>query len=119
MPRERRSASEIAGKTPTPKWAAMIMIIVALGFIFMVKYGAEQYTGSVMKQLTGDPELELPEGFSTRQKQQLKDGPEMSTREAAKQLDAAIKEETDHALAPPASSEEDPLKLNRSQHVTP
>ena len=64
MPRGRRSASDIAGQMPAPKWVAMIMIGVALALVFMVKFGAEEYTGDVMNQLVGDPELELPEGYS-------------------------------------------------------
>ena len=69
MNRQRRSASDIAGHMPAPKWAAMMMIAVALGLIFMVKCGAEEYTGDVMNHLVGDPELELPEGYSERLKQ--------------------------------------------------
>ena len=66
MPRGRRSASDIAGQMPAPKWVAMIMIAVALTLVFMVKFGAEEYTGDVMNQLVGDPELELPEGYSQK-----------------------------------------------------
>ena len=69
MNRQRRRASDVAGDMPGPKWAAMVMIAVALCLIFMVKCGAEDYTGDVMNQLVGDPELELPESFSERLKQ--------------------------------------------------
>lgn len=66
MSRSRRRASDVAGQMPSPKWAAMVMIIVALCLIFMVKCGAEEYTGAAMNQLVGDPELELPQGYSGR-----------------------------------------------------
>ena len=66
MSRYRRRASDVAGPMPSPKWAAMVMIVVALCLIFMVKCGAEEYTGDVMNQLVGDPELELPQGYSER-----------------------------------------------------
>jgi hypothetical protein len=69
MSRSRRRASDVAGQMPSPKWAAMVMIVVALCLIFMVKCGAEEYTGDVMNQLVGDPELELPQGYSERLKQ--------------------------------------------------
>ncbi len=69
MNRTRRKASDIAGQMPSPKWAALVMIVVALCLIFMVKCGAEDYTGDVMNQLVGDPELELPESYSERLKQ--------------------------------------------------
>ena len=69
MNRQRRKASDVAGQMPAPKWAAMVMIAVALCLIFMVKCGAEEYTGDVMNQLVGDPELELPESYSERLKQ--------------------------------------------------
>ena len=75
MPRGRRSASDIAGQMPAPKWMAMIMIAVALTLVFMVKFGAEEYTGDVMNQLVGDPELELPEGYSQRLNRAQKNNP--------------------------------------------
>ena len=69
MNRQRRRASDVAGQMPAPKWAAMVMIVIALCLIFMVKCGAEEYTSDVMNQLVGDPELELPESYSDRLKQ--------------------------------------------------
>ena len=66
MRRERRRASDIAGEVRAPKWFAIVMIAVALTLVFMVKCGAEDYTGGILRTLTGDPELELPESYSER-----------------------------------------------------
>ena len=79
MGRYRRRASDVAGQMPSPKWAAMVMIVVALCLIFMVKCGAEEYTGDVMSRLVGDPELELPQGYSERLEQ--KDAASIETKE--------------------------------------
>ena len=68
MKRQRRSASEIAGDVRSPKWFAILMIVGALAMVLMVKCGAEDYTGDLLHELVGDPELELPESYSDRLK---------------------------------------------------
>ena len=66
MNRERRRASDIAGDVRAPKWMAIVMIAVALAMVLFVKCGAEEYTGEILHELVGDPELELPESYSDR-----------------------------------------------------
>ena len=63
MKRERRRASDMASDVTSPKLFAIFLIGAALCGVLMVKCGAEDYTGEVMTDLIGDPELSLPPGY--------------------------------------------------------
>ena len=66
--RPRRTANEMAGQLRTPRWFVFVLALGGLTFALYIKYGATESTERMMDVLVGDPELQLPVGYSDKER---------------------------------------------------
>ena len=71
--RPRRTANEMAGHLRTPRWFVFILALGGLTFALYIKYGAAENTERMMEALVGDPELQLPTGFTEKENRSVQD----------------------------------------------
>ena len=57
----------MAGQLRTPRWFVFILALGGLTLALYIKYGAAENTERMMEALVGDPELQLPTGYTEKE----------------------------------------------------